>query len=132
MERIYEHPFLKDLAAGTLTDERLACYFEQNIHYHDTAVKCRSIATAKAHNNEIRNFFLGRTPAVVEEMQHQTDMLAPRRRHAGRPDRPHVPGVHPPHLESGVDARPGGVPRVVPPLSVDLRTRSESSCVKRR
>ena len=81
-ERIYEHPFLKDLAAGTLTDERLACYFEQNIHYHDTAVKCRSIATAKAHNNEIRNFFLGRTPAVVEEMQHQTDML---RRVGGTP-----------------------------------------------
>ena len=43
--------FLKDLAAGTLSDERLAFYFEQNTHYINNVVKCRSIATAKAHNN---------------------------------------------------------------------------------
>ena len=74
-DQIYEHPFLKDLAAGTLSDERLAYYFEQNTHYIDVVVKCRSIATAKAHNSDIRDFFLGRTTMVVEEMQHQIEML---------------------------------------------------------
>jgi thiaminase/transcriptional activator TenA len=74
-ERIYEHPFLRDLAAGTLSDERLAFYFEQNTHYINNVVKCRSIATAKAHNNEIRDFFLSRTAMVVDELHHQEDML---------------------------------------------------------
>ena len=54
-ERIYEHPFLQDLAAGTLSNERLSFYFEQNTHYIDNVVRCRSIATAKAHNDEVRD-----------------------------------------------------------------------------
>ena len=74
-EQIYEHPFLKDLAAGTLSDERLAFYFEQNTHYIDNVVRCRSIATAKAHSDEIRDFFLSRTALVVDELNHQYDML---------------------------------------------------------
>ncbi len=74
-DRIYEHPFLQDLAAGTLTDERLAFYFEQNTHYIDNVVKCRMIATAKAQNDDIRDFFLSRTTLVVDELNHQYDML---------------------------------------------------------
>lgn len=75
-DQIYEHPFLKELSEGTLSKERLAFYFEQNVHYIDNVVRCRSVAAAKAHNDEIRNFFLERTSMVVDELEHQETMLA--------------------------------------------------------
>ena len=90
-ERIYEHPFLQDLAAGTLSRERLACYFEQNTHYIENVVRCRSIATAKAPNDEIRDFFLSRTTALADELDHQVEML---KRVGGRPGTPIAPSCH--------------------------------------
>ncbi len=90
-EQIYEHPFVQDLAAGRLANERLAFYFEQNTHYIDTVVKCRLIAAAKAHNHEVRDFFLNRAAMVVDELHHQEEML---RRVGGRPDARIAPTCH--------------------------------------
>src|SRR5205814_10304000 len=47
-ERIYSHPFLRDVEDGTITDERLLHYFIQNVHYIDAAVRFTSEAAAKA------------------------------------------------------------------------------------
>ena len=74
-ERIYEHPFLKELRAGTLGNDRLAFYFEQNVHYIDAVLRCRSIVAAKAQNDEIRDFFLRNTKLILDEYYHQEDML---------------------------------------------------------
>ena len=90
-ERIYRHPFLQDLAAGELSDERLAFYFEQNTHYIDNVVRCRSLATAKAQDEEERLFFLGRTSMVVDELEHQKQML---KAVGGDPAAPMAPTCH--------------------------------------
>jgi thiaminase/transcriptional activator TenA len=90
-ERILEHPFLQDLAAGKLTRERLAFYFEQNTHYIDTAVRCRSLAIAKSQNEEEQLFFLARTQLVVDELQHQKEML---KKVGGDPDAKMAPTCH--------------------------------------
>ena len=54
-------------------------------------IRCRSIATAKAHNDEIRDFFLDRTALVVESLEHQIDML---KRVGGRLDARIAPTCH--------------------------------------
>ena len=56
-ERVYEHPFLKELGEGTLGNDKMAFYFEQNVHYIDTVLRCRSIVAGRGHNDEIRDFF---------------------------------------------------------------------------
>ncbi len=45
---IQKHPFLVDLEAGTLPDEKLRYYFEQNTQYVDAVYKCRLVAASKA------------------------------------------------------------------------------------
>lgn len=87
-ERIYEHPFLKGLADGSLSEDRLRFYFEQNIRYIEAVIRCRSLATAKAQNAEIRDFFLQRTDMVVDEFHHQEQMLSAL---GGRLDAPIAP-----------------------------------------
>ena len=74
-ERIYEHPFLKELASGTLGRDRMVFSFEQDLHYIDAALRCRSVAAAKAHNLEVRDFFLRNMQLIVDEYHHLEDML---------------------------------------------------------
>lgn len=88
---IYEHPFLKELRDGTLPDEKLRFYFEQNLHYIDAVVRCRSIAVAKATTEEVRDFFLDRTPVIAEELRHQRRMV---KALGGRTDAPLAPACH--------------------------------------
>jgi thiaminase/transcriptional activator TenA len=45
---IQEHPFLVELEAGELPDEKLKFYFEQNAQYVDAVYRCRLVAAAKA------------------------------------------------------------------------------------
>jgi thiaminase (transcriptional activator TenA) len=88
---ILEHPFITGLRDGTLPDASLIFYFEQNIHYIDTVVRCRTVAASKARTDKERNFFLDRAPVVVEELQHQRNMLASL---GGNPNAPIAPACH--------------------------------------
>ena len=88
---ILEHGFINGLRDGTLPDEKLVFYFEQNVHYIDTVVRCREIAAAKAVSDKERNFFLDRTPVIVEELQHQRKTLAAL---GGNPSAPIAPACH--------------------------------------
>jgi thiaminase/transcriptional activator TenA len=45
---IQQHPFLVELEAGTLPDEKLRFYFEQNFQYVDEVYKARLVAASKA------------------------------------------------------------------------------------
>lgn len=74
-ERIPDLPFLRELRDGTLPNEKLAYYFEQNTHYIDAVVRVRSIAGAKAPDLETRDFCLERGPSGKNELQHQMTML---------------------------------------------------------
>ena len=51
-EAIQKHPFLVELEAGTLPDEKLRFYFEQNVQYVDTVYRCRLVAASKAPDEE--------------------------------------------------------------------------------
>src|SRR5580765_6369164 len=90
-QRIYEHPFLIELADGSLPDEKLLFYFEQNVHYIDTVVRCRAVAVAKSTSSEVRDFFLGPIPVFVDELKHQQTMLA---KLGGRVNAPIAPACH--------------------------------------
>lgn len=89
--RIHQHPFLKELEAGTLPDEKLRFYFEQNTHYIDAVVKARSLAAGKAPNLAVRDFCLERGPTGKNELQHQLDMLISL---GGHPDAEMAPSCH--------------------------------------
>ena len=89
--RIYEHPFLQEVAAGTLSDRRLAFYFEQNVYYLDTAIRCRAIGVGKAQNHEMRDMFLGPMEIIAEELRAQEGFL---KTMAARLDAPIAPTCH--------------------------------------
>jgi thiaminase (transcriptional activator TenA) len=89
--RLYNHPFITELREGTLANEKLVFYFEQNLHYIEAVVQCRSIAAAKARTDEERSFFLDRTPVVAEELRHQQAMVTAL---GGRADAPLAPACH--------------------------------------
>jgi thiaminase/transcriptional activator TenA len=75
-QRILVHPFIQELRDGTLPNEKLAYYFEQNTFYIDAAVRARALAGAKAPDLETRDFCFERGPSGQNELQHQMDMLA--------------------------------------------------------
>jgi thiaminase (transcriptional activator TenA) len=89
--KIDAHPFLKELADGTLPDEKLVFYFEQNVYYIEAVIRCRAVAVAKATNPEVRDFFLGPIPVFVDELKHQQTMLT---RLGGRANPPIAPACH--------------------------------------
>jgi thiaminase/transcriptional activator TenA len=74
-QRCLEHPFILELREGTLSDDKLRFYFEQNTHYIDATVAARAIAAAKAPDLETRDFCLERGPSGKNELQHQMDIL---------------------------------------------------------
>ena len=75
-ERILGHPFIQELRDGTLSDQKLRFYFEQNTMYIDAVVRARAIAAGKAPDTETRDFCLERGPSGKNELQHQLDLLA--------------------------------------------------------
>jgi thiaminase/transcriptional activator TenA len=90
-ERILEHPFIAELRDGTLPSEKLIFYFEQNVPYIDTVMRCRAIAAAKSTSHAERDFFLDRTPVIAEELRHQEQMLQTL---GGNPKAPIAPACH--------------------------------------
>jgi thiaminase/transcriptional activator TenA len=90
-EKIQAHPFLRELEEGTLADEKLVFYFEQNLHYIEAVVRCRAVAVAKSMSEEVRDFFLGPIPVFVDELKHQRRMVEAL---GGRPDAPLAPTCH--------------------------------------
>jgi thiaminase/transcriptional activator TenA len=89
--KILKHPFVEELRAGTLPEEKLIFYFEQNVHYIDACVRCRSIAAAKATSDAERDFFLDRAPVIAEELRHQRTMLT---KLGGNPNARMAPACH--------------------------------------
>ena len=75
LARINDHPFLQQVADGTVPDENLAFYFEQNVHYLDAAIRCRSIGAAKSQSADQRSFFLGSMDWVAAELADQERFL---------------------------------------------------------
>jgi thiaminase/transcriptional activator TenA len=90
-QHIFEHPFLLELADGTLPDRKLVFYLEQDRHYIDAAIRCRAIATAKSTSSDVRDFFLGPIPMFVTELKHLEAMVS---RLGGRVDAPIAPSCH--------------------------------------
>lgn len=90
-EKIYNHPFLKELQEGTLPDDKLRYYFEQNLPYIDAVVRCRCLAAGKATSDEVRDFFLDPAPVIVGELKHQQIMV---KELGGRTDAPLSPTCH--------------------------------------
>lgn len=90
-QQIFDHPFLKELRDGTLPDEKLRYYFEQNLPYIDAVVRCRCIAAGKASTPEVRDFFLDPAPVIVGELKHQERMV---KELGGRTDAPLSPTCH--------------------------------------
>ena len=90
-EQIVRHPFIAELRDGTLPNEKLIFYFEQNVPYIDTVVRCRAIAAAKATSHAERDFFLDRAPVIAEELRHQQQMLTSL---GGNPNAPITPACH--------------------------------------
>jgi len=90
-EKIFNHPFLKELEDGTLPDEKLQYYFEQNLPYIDAVVRCRCLAAGKATSEEVRDFFLDPAPVIVGELRHQQNMV---RDLGGRTDATLSPTAH--------------------------------------
>jgi thiaminase/transcriptional activator TenA len=89
--QIHEHPFIRDLRDGRLTDRQLAFYFEQNTHYIDAVVRARAIAGARAPDVETRDFCMERGPSGKNELQHQIDLLGAL---GGNPDAEPAPACH--------------------------------------
>jgi thiaminase/transcriptional activator TenA len=75
-QRILVHPFVRELRDGTLPNEKLAYYFEQNTFYIDAAVRARALAGAKAPDLETRDFCFAPGPSGKNELEHQHAMLA--------------------------------------------------------
>jgi thiaminase/transcriptional activator TenA len=74
--RIMEHPFIRDLRDGSLDDQKLRFYFEQNTTYIDAVVRARALAAGKAPDIDTRDFCLERGPSGKNELQHQLHLLA--------------------------------------------------------
>src|ERR1700736_442833 len=90
-QQIYAHPFLTELANGTLPDEKLLFYFEQNVHYIEAVIRCRAIAVSKSTSPEVRDFFLGPIPVFLDELKHQQKMVESL---GGRANPPIAPTAH--------------------------------------
>ncbi len=90
-DQIFRHPFLAEIRDGTLPDEKLLFYFEQNTKFIETAVRCRSVAAAKSDDREALAFFTVRTAELMEELEHQRENL---RELGGDPDAPIAPTCH--------------------------------------
>ena len=90
-QKIFDHPFIAEMCDGSLPDEKLRYYFEQNLHYIDAVVRCRCIAAGKADSAEVRDFFLDPAPVIVGELKHQQKMVTEL---GGRTDAPLSPTCH--------------------------------------
>lgn len=90
-ERILRHPFLEEIRAGSLPQDKLVFYFEQNVRFIETVVRGRSVAAAKSADRESLEFFTTRTAELLEELEHQRQML---RDLGGDPDAPIAPTCH--------------------------------------
>jgi thiaminase (transcriptional activator TenA) len=88
-EQIRTHPFLVELEAGTLPDEKLRFYFEQNIQYVDSVYRTRLIAAAKAPDRTTFEL-LTRNWSLEPSQDRQEDLL---RAFGGDPD--NVPEMAP-------------------------------------
>jgi thiaminase/transcriptional activator TenA len=75
-QRIMAHPFLRDVEAETISDERLLHYFVQNVHYIDAAVKFSAEAAAKAPTRRSLELCVYMTQFATEEVARQRDYVA--------------------------------------------------------
>lgn len=68
---IFEHPFLRELAAGTLPEEAFRFYLCQDYHFLEGFARAVAIALAKAPDSESLLLLSKRVPVPVERALHR-------------------------------------------------------------
>ena len=70
------HPFLTDLADGSLSDRSLKWYFTQNVLYIEAAIQFVAIAAAKSPEQDARDYCVELIGIANEEIEKQRDFSA--------------------------------------------------------
>lgn len=74
-DKIYAHPFLKEVENDTLPERKLKFFFMQNYQFIDTAVQFYAIAAGKAPDRDAREFCLGVAAKANEKMHEQMEFV---------------------------------------------------------
>lgn len=74
-DKIYSHPFLQEVEAGSLPDIKYKFYFTQNAQYIETAVRFLAIAAAKAPDAASRDFCLELAVTSNEKCREQMEWV---------------------------------------------------------
>jgi thiaminase/transcriptional activator TenA len=84
-----EHPFLKELQAGTLPLERFRFFLEQDIEFLKAMVKAVGVALARARDETEMRLWIDKAALIVErELENERALLASVEEQTGRPEGP--------------------------------------------
>lgn len=74
---LHAHPFIRELAAGTLPPEKFRFYLEQNLQYLPEYARAMALGAAKAQDVETMRLFAGDLAGVLEnEIPKNRELLA--------------------------------------------------------
>ncbi len=74
-DRIFAHPFLTEVEAGTLPDDKLLYYFIQNVYYIESAVRFSAEASARTDEDDTRELCFGLFEFGRAELERQRDYV---------------------------------------------------------
>jgi thiaminase (transcriptional activator TenA) len=84
-----DHPFLKELQAGTLPLERFRFFLEQDIEFLQTMVRAVGIALSRARDETEMRLWIDKAALIVErELENERALLARVEEQTGRPEGP--------------------------------------------
>ena len=84
-----EHPFLKELQAGTLPLEHFRFFLEQDIEFLVAMLRAAGIALSRARGEEEMRLWIDEAALIVErELVNERDLLARVEEQTGRPEGP--------------------------------------------
>jgi thiaminase (transcriptional activator TenA) len=82
-----EHPFLKELQAGTLPLERFRFFLEQDIEFLEAMVRAVGIALSRARDEKEMRLWIDKAALIVErELENEGALLARVEEQTGRPE----------------------------------------------
>jgi thiaminase (transcriptional activator TenA) len=82
-----EHPFLKELQAGTLPLERFRFFLEQDIEFLEAMVRAVGIALSRARDEKEMRLWIDKAALIVErELENERALLARVEEQTGRPE----------------------------------------------
>jgi thiaminase/transcriptional activator TenA len=84
---LHDHPFIRELAAGTLPPEKFRFYVEQNLMYLPEYARAMAIAASKAEDLETMLVFAGDLQNILESEIPENRELLRRTLELGAPDR---------------------------------------------